>query len=216
MSFTKIAMLTAVVCLAGATVADADQRRGRGRSRGRDARVVVQPRVVVRPPVVVARRHAGSRWAASFGARLAYRPVHRPGLGIGIYIGSPFRYSHRAYSRPYYATPYPYNYGYYGYASPYAYPSYPSYAGIYAVPPPDALYGGVRLDVTPRDAAVYVDGYYAGIVDDFDGAWQRVALEPGPHRFEIVAPGHETLVFEVNIRTNETVRYRGDMLRMVP
>ncbi len=84
------------------------------------------------------------------------------------------------------------------------------------VPPPGATYGGVQLEVNQPDAAVYVDGYYAGIVDDFDGAWQRVALEPGPHRFEIVAPGLETLVFEVNVRPNETVRYRGDMLRMEP
>ena len=212
MPFMKAAIISVVVCLAVASAADADQRRGRGRSRDRGGRVVVQPRVVVRPPVAVARRHAYPRGRAPFGARLAYRPVYRPGLGIGIYIGSPHRYSRRVYSRPYYATPYPYSYGY-GYNSPYA---YPSYRGIYAAPPPDALYGGVRLDVTPRDAAVYVDGYSAGIVDDFDGAWQRVALEPGPHRFEIVAPGFETLVFEVNVRPSQTVRYRGDMLRMVP
>jgi hypothetical protein len=87
---------------------------------------------------------------------------------------------------------------------------------VYAVPPVGALYGGVRLDVTPRDAAVHVDGYYAGIVDDFDGALQRVALEPGPHRFEITADGHDSLVFEVNVRPNQTIRYHGDMLRIVP
>ena len=27
----------------------------------------------------------------------------------------------------------------------------------------------LRLDVKPRDAQVYVDGYYAGIVDQYDG-----------------------------------------------
>ena len=37
----------------------------------------------------------------------------------------------------------------------------------------------------PRDAAVYVDGYYAGIVDDFDGVFQRLTLEVGPHRIEL-------------------------------
>jgi len=156
MPFTKTTMMTVVVCLAVATVADADQRRGRGRSRGGDDRVVVQPRVVVRRPIV-AERHAIPRGRAPFGARLAYRPVHRPGLGIGIYIGSPYRYGYVSYGRPYYSRPYPYSYrsyGYpvpYGYAAPYSppYPTYPSYGGVYAVPPPDALYGGVRLDVTP-------------------------------------------------------------------
>ena len=44
----------------------------------------------------------------------------------------------------------------YGYVGPHTYG-----ARIY--------YGDVRLMVRPRDAAVYVDGYYAGVVDDFDG-----------------------------------------------
>jgi hypothetical protein len=147
--------------------------------------------------------------------------VYRPGLGVGIYIGLPYLHGFAAYGYPYYAGPYyPYRYGYYGYAAPFPYAApypypYPAYGGIYAVPPAGSLYGGVRLDVTPRDAAVYVDGYYAGIVDDFDGAWQRVALAPGAHRFEIVSPGFETLTFDVNVRGNETVRYRGEM-RSVP
>jgi hypothetical protein len=157
-----------------------------------------------------------------YGPRYGYPPVYRPGLGVGIYIGSPYLHGFVGYGHPYYA-PYPYRYGYYGYgyaapfpyAAPYPY-AYPVYGGVFAVPPPGASYGGVRLEVAPRDAAVYVDGYYAGIVDDFDGAWQRVALEPGAHRFEIVSPGLETLTFEVNVRGNETVRYRGNMVRTIP
>jgi hypothetical protein len=223
MPFTKIAIASVVVCLAAAGVAHADQDGRRGRGRGRDGRVAIQRRAVVRPPVVVQRRVYPRRVTPyGYRARLAYRPVYRPGLGIGIYIGSPYRYAYPGYRRPYYAPRYrsyapPYPYYGYGYATPYPYAyNYPSQAGIYAVPPTGALYGGVRIEVEPRDAAVYVDGYYAGIVDDFDGAWQRVALEPGPHRFEIVAPGFETLTFEVNVRPNETVRYRGDLMRLVP
>jgi hypothetical protein len=147
--------------------------------------------------------------------------VYRPGIGFGIYIGAPYWHSYVAYGRPYYARPYAYPYGAYGYPAPYPYPyppayAYPSHTGIYAIPPANASYGGVRLEVTPRDAAVYVDGYYAGIVEDFDGAWERVALEPGPHRFEIVAPGLDTLTFEVNVRPNEVIRYRDDMKHAVP
>lgn len=216
MPLTKTAIASVVVCLAAAGVAQADQDGRRGRGRGRDGRGVVQRRAVVRPPIIV-QRHVYPRRVTPYGyrARRAYRPVYRPGLGIGIYIGAPHRYAYPTYNRRYYARPYPY-YGY-GYAAPYPY-LYPqhSHGHIYAVPPSGALYGGVRLDVTPPDAAVYVDGYYAGIVDDFDGAWQQVALEPGPHRFEIVAPGFETITFEVNVRPHETVRYRGELMRLVP
>jgi hypothetical protein len=136
-------------------------------------------------------------------------------VGYGYYHRG---YRHRGYY-PYNYGYYPYNYGYYPYNygySGYGYPYPPYTAGISAVPPQGALYGGVRLDVTPRDASVYVDGYYAGIVDDFDGALQRVALEPGPHRFEITAPGYEPVTFEVNVQPHQTVRYRADMLRIVP
>jgi hypothetical protein len=33
----------------------------------------------------------------------------------------------------------------------------------------------------PEEAAVYVDGFYAGIVDDFDGVFQKLLLPPGDH-----------------------------------
>ena len=45
--------------------------------------------------------------------------------------------------------------------------------------------GAVRLKVKPVEASVYVDGYYVGVVDDFDGVFQRLRLEPGPHHLEI-------------------------------
>src|SRR3954463_15414026 len=39
----------------------------------------------------------------------------------------------------------------------------------------------LRLIVKPNDAKVYVDGYYAGIVDDFDGVFQRLHVPAGQH-----------------------------------
>ncbi len=154
MPFKKIAMATIVVCLSAASIADADQRGERRRSRGRDTRVVVQPRIVVRPPVV-ARRYGSPRVAARYAGRLAYRPVHRPGIGFGIYIGSPYRYgspyAYPGYGRPYYPTPYPYGYGYYGYATPYPsygyttpYPTYPPY------PSPSGSPAGIYAGTAPR------------------------------------------------------------------
>jgi hypothetical protein len=39
----------------------------------------------------------------------------------------------------------------------------------------------VRVLVTPNAAAVYVDGFYAGIVEDFDCFFERLPLPPGGH-----------------------------------
>jgi hypothetical protein len=71
--------------------------------------------------------------------------------------------------------------------------------------------GEVRLQVRPRNAEVYVDGYYAGRVDDFDGYFQGLRIEEGPHTIEIVAPGYETLVFNVRIIAGRKIDYRGDL-----
>ena len=52
------------------------------------------------------------------------------------------------------------------------YPYPPLYP--YRYHPMDNLRSAVRLEVTPKEAEVYVDGYYAGIVDDFNGTFQRL------------------------------------------
>jgi len=74
-------------------------------------------------------------------------------------------------------------------------------------------YGDVRLQVRPRDAAVYVDGYYAGIVDDFDGVFQRLTLEVGPHQIELDEPGLEPQVFDIYVDPARTVDIRADLYR---
>jgi len=67
----------------------------------------------------------------------------------------------------------------YGYQYPY--PMRP-YGYGYRRYEPEA---SVRLEVKPKEAEVYVDGYYAGIVDDFDGTFQRLRVEPGEHEIEL-------------------------------
>ncbi|HEX7487030.1 MAG TPA: PEGA domain-containing protein, partial [Vicinamibacterales bacterium] len=71
--------------------------------------------------------------------------------------------------------------------------------------------GALKLKVEPQDAEVYVDGYYMGVVDDFNGTFQRMELEAGAHHLEIRAPGFQTITFDVRIEPNETVTYRGDL-----
>ena len=50
----------------------------------------------------------------------------------------------------------------------------------------------VRTRVTPRETEVFVDGYAAGTVDDFDGVFQRLQLIPGQHEITLYLPGYRT------------------------
>jgi hypothetical protein len=118
---------------------------------------------------------------------------------------------------------YPYGYGAFGlgyfYYDPYrwsgvsAYPGYGYGGGHYQRPYSTFDVGDLRLDVSPRHAQVFVDGYYAGVVDDFDGAFQALKLESGAHRIDISAPGYETLTFDVRINPGQDIRYRGILRR---
>ena len=74
-------------------------------------------------------------------------------------------------------------------------------------------YGWLRLKVKPVEASVYVDGYYVGIVDDYDGIFQRLKLEPGPHSIEIRGQEYQTLSVNVQIREEETTTYRGELTK---
>ena len=73
--------------------------------------------------------------------------------------------------------------------------------------------GALRLKVEPRDAEVYVDGFFAGHVDDFDGAMQKLKVVAGPHRIELKAPGYETTTFEVNVVADQTTSYKTELKR---
>jgi hypothetical protein len=59
-----------------------------------------------------------------------------------------------------------------------------------------------------RDAVVFVDGSYVGLVDDFDGKTEFLNLTPGPHHLELRAPGFEPLTFDVSIEAGRTITYR--------
>jgi hypothetical protein len=71
--------------------------------------------------------------------------------------------------------------------------------------------GSIRLKVRPSNASVYVDGYYAGTVDDFDNSFQKLSVALGTHRIEISAPGYQPLVFEIDVRDFDTINYQGQL-----
>ena len=117
-----------------------------------------------------------------------------PRFGFGFYAGYPYYY------------PYYYPYGYAGY---YGYPYYP-YGGGYAVAEGlSTSYGHVRISDAPDDAAVYADGYYVGTVDDFNGAFQHLTLEPGAHHVDIRPQGQPAISFDVNVQPGETITYHA-------
>ena len=74
----------------------------------------------------------------------------------------------------------------------------------------------VRFDVKPNDAAVYVDGYYAGVVDDFDGAFQRLRTSPGGHEITVYLEGYRTYTERAYLTPDNTLKIRHRMERLGP
>ena len=72
-------------------------------------------------------------------------------------------------------------------------------------------YGSVRLEIPQKDAEGYVDGYFAGNVDNFDGVFHHLNLEPGPHKIEVKAASFEPITFDVNVEPGQTIKYRAAM-----
>jgi hypothetical protein len=139
-----------------------------------------------------------------------------PRVGSGPHVSGPthvigghdYPFGHGAFGLGgHYRVPFSDGYGYaYGYgAYPYGYQPYG-----YGYSSASTRYGSVRIQGAPRDAAVYADGYYVGIVDDFDGALQHLNLDAGPHQIEIRAPGFPPIVFDVNVQSGRTITYRAD------
>jgi hypothetical protein len=123
----------------------------------------------------------------SYGYR-PYAYTFRPRLriGFGVYLGYPVAYP--AYDP-------------YAYPPGYGYPSQPGYAG----------FGGVSLEISPSNAAVLVDGQYAGVVNDFYDPSRPLSLGAGRHRIDVQAPGYRPLEFDVNIVSGEVLPYRGSL-----
>ncbi len=83
-----------------------------------------------------------------------------------------------------------------------------------AVPFPEGLpLGGLQLDVQPWRAQVYVDGVYAGSVDEFRGYYHHLDLTAGPHLIGIAAPDYRPLIIEVMVSPGQTTTYRGTLTR---
>jgi hypothetical protein len=168
------------------------------------------PRGTVPPPA------GGGTTVIVPGYGYGFYPLAFGGLGFGAYYGG--------FYDPWYDPLYG--------ASQYSYAPYSTIAGSYLTAPdpttgsyataPNPItrsystddQGAIRIKVKPHEAQVYVDGYFAGTVDDFDGIFQRLHLTTGPHHIEIRAPGYETLNVDVQIDRNRTMTYDGELKRL--
>jgi hypothetical protein len=72
----------------------------------------------------------------------------------------------------------------------------------------------VRVQATPREAAVYVDGYYSGIVDDFDGFFQRLTVTPGQHDLTLYLEGYRTVHQQLYLSPHSTSKLHYKMERL--
>ncbi len=138
--------------------------------------------------------------------------------------------SHGGYSGDGRYYPYPYSHGYGSYYSGWGWGSYWWPYGSYY----DGWYGGgywgypyggwaatrsymhrdigsVRVLVDPAEARVYVDGYYAGTVDDFDGLFQRLSVSPGRHEITLKLEGYKTHRVKVYVPFESTLKLHYDM-----
>jgi hypothetical protein len=166
-------------------------------------------------------RSSGSSHGRAVPRTDAERRHPRPGTGTGDawygggrryggYYGNRYRYGSWGYWDYGYYDPYywrwgysPYYYGgYYGY-SPSYYRRYRGYRDS----------GAVRVMVDPERTRVYVDGYYAGVADDFDGLFQRLYLPPGRHDITLRLEGYRTQHFKVYVPVDGTIKLHYDMVR---
>jgi hypothetical protein len=94
------------------------------------------------------------------------------------------------------------------------YPWWPAAGYPYAYYPAYDSRALLRVMVTPKDAAVYVDGFYAGIVDDFNGYFQGLPLSPGGHEITIFLEGYRTLHEGLYLAPGSTTKFPGTLERL--
>jgi hypothetical protein len=102
---------------------------------------------------------------------------------------------------PFWSPYYPYGYGY-------GYPYWP-YANVSAD-------GSLKTEITPKEAQVYVDGYYAGVADKFDGAFKRLHASPGGHAVTFHLEGYQTVTRNVYVRPDSTLKLTETMEKLAP
>jgi hypothetical protein len=74
----------------------------------------------------------------------------------------------------------------------------------------------LKIESKPRETEVYVDGFYAGKVDDFDGALQRLHAEAGDHEISLFLPGYRLFTQQIYLQPRSTFKIHHDMEKLAP
>ena len=80
------------------------------------------------------------------------------------------------------------------------------------LPTKDAT-GELKIDATPSRAVVFVDGQYAGHVDEFNGVGKAMLLTPGQHRLRIALPGYLPFDTMVDLRPQQKLKIQTDLVK---
>ncbi len=143
-------------------------------------------------------------WPADAAAQ---RRIVRRGPGtrvvVGVGVGYPI-YAYPVYAYPYFYDPFWWSF----YDFQYRYPS--PYPYRYYYPSAD-----LRIQVQPKQAEVYIDGYLVGTVDSFDGVFQRLDVPLGEHEITIYSPGYRTIAQRMLFRPRETYHIK-DVMQPLP
>lgn len=74
----------------------------------------------------------------------------------------------------------------------------------------------LKVNVTPNDAEVFVDGYYAGRVDDYDGPFQRLHVEAGQREIVVYKTGFRPIRERLYMSPYSTRKIAGKLEPLGP
>lgn len=219
MNIRLLGLALATVYVLGPESLASAQHRGRGRGHVAGGSVVQIVPGAIGPRVI----SPGATRLVFARPYYTFRPYTqlRPGLFLGFSVPYPTRYF---YSAPYSYAPYYPSYYYAPPVYPYIPPlTYMSYGSPYSVVIPNATPsasastpvpaapGGVSFEVTPDDAALFVDGVYVGKASDFTPSTSPLNLGAGRHRFELRALGYQSMDFDVQVVAGQVVPYQATL-----
>jgi hypothetical protein len=202
-SFISVVVLTAALAVCPSLVLA--QRGGGGGGGGGTARPAPGP----------APGNGGGRPYPAAGPRTT---VH---VGVGVGYGYGWGYPRGAFY-PWYGAWGPY----WGYA-PYYWGGYWGWGGYgyggwgpwgpypYGIQIDDQT-ASLRLEIAPREAQVFVDGYAAGTVNDYDGVFQRLRLRPGGHEITVYLNGFRTVSQTLYLGSNSDQKVKYTLEKLGP
>jgi PEGA domain len=74
-----------------------------------------------------------------------------------------------------------------------------------------AVTGEIKLEVTPERAAVFVDGHFAGTVNQFRGAGRAMLIAPGNHHIKIDLVGYQPFETDVTLLAKQKITVKTDL-----